>query len=137
MQEVNINLIAVIVAACVNMAVGSAWYGPLFGKLWMKFSGKTEESMKGDKANMPKVMGAMFVGAFVQAYVLAHVIRFAEVNTVLNGAITGFMLWLGFVAVTILQDVLFDKKNQNLAVINSGYNLVALMINGALLAIWI
>lgn len=48
----------------------------------------------------------------------------------------GFMAWLGFVATTMLADVLYEKKNKQLAVINLLYNLVALLINGALLAVW-
>lgn len=136
MFEQNINYLAVLVAAIINMALGSVWYGPLLGKQWMKLTGRTKESMEKEKGGMPKVMGGMVLLALVQALVLAAFVGYAGAVTVLTGAVVGFWAWLGFVFVTAMQDVLFEKKNSNLAGINIAYNLIALLINGAVLAVW-
>ncbi len=132
----NINLLAVLAAAFVNMFLGYVWYGPLFGKMWMKLTGRTKESMEKEKKEMPKVMGSMFVGALVMALVLALFINLTGAMDVQTGIKIGGLAWLGFVATTMLQDVLYEKKNMQLAAINLGYNLAALAINGALLAAW-
>ncbi len=136
MFEQSINYPAVLAAVIINMALGSVWYGPLFGKQWMKLTGRTKESMEKDKSDMPKVMGGMALLALVQALVLAAFVGYSGAVTVLSGAIVGFWAWLGFVFVTAMQDVLFEKKNNNLAGINLAYNLIALLINGAVLAVW-
>jgi hypothetical protein len=130
----DVNFIAVIIAAIVNMALGYAWYGPLFGKQWMKLTGRTKEDIEKGKKDMPMVMGTMFVGALVMAYVLAVFISLTNSTGAVAGAMIGFWAWLGFVATTMLQDVLYEKKNKNLAAINMGYNLTALVLNGAIIA---
>lgn len=135
-MQFNINYLAVLVAAIINMAVGYAWYGPLFGKMWMKLTGRTKESMEKDKKEMPKVMVSMFVGALVMSFVLAHFVIAGGAVEAVTGAMIGFWAWLGFVATTMLQDVLYEKKDKQLAAINLGYNLMVLLINGALLAVW-
>ncbi|MBI3341870.1 DUF1761 domain-containing protein, partial [Candidatus Curtissbacteria bacterium] len=38
-MEFQINYMAVVAAAVVNMVLGFLWYGPLFGKPWMKMMG--------------------------------------------------------------------------------------------------
>jgi hypothetical protein len=54
-----INWIAVFCSALVPLVVGFVWYGPLFGKAWLKASGLTEEQLKG--ANMAVIFGLTFV----------------------------------------------------------------------------
>ena len=136
MLMLEMNYIAILVAAIINMALGYAWYGPFFGNQWMKLTGRTKESMAKDKDKMPMIMGSMFVGALVMSYVLAVFVALTNSTTLEMGAMIGFWAWLGFVATTMLQDVLYEKKNKNLAMINLGYNLAVLVINGALLAVW-
>lgn len=133
---ININFMAVIVAAIANMVIGFIWYGPLFEKKWMKLSGRTKESMEKEKKDLPMVMGSMFVGALVTASILALFVGYAGATTIEIGAKIGFLAWLGFVATTILQDVLYEKKNKQLAAINLGFNFVALIVAGSILASW-
>jgi hypothetical protein len=38
---ITINYLAVIAAAIAAVGVGVLWYGPLFGKEWMKLMGYT------------------------------------------------------------------------------------------------
>ena len=47
MLDPNLNLVPVIIAGVLNMAIGAFWYSPLvIGKLWMRSMGKTEEELK-------------------------------------------------------------------------------------------
>ncbi len=44
---VDINYGAVLVAAIIEIVLGFLWYGPFFGKMWMKSIGVTEGKTKG------------------------------------------------------------------------------------------
>lgn len=47
----EINFLALLVAAISTLVVGFIWYNPkVFGTIWMKESGMTEEKMKGANA---------------------------------------------------------------------------------------
>ena len=137
-NPVNVNWLAVLAVAIVQMVVGFVWYSPmLFGNTWMKLSGRKMSDMEKQKANMPKMYGAMFLGALVLGFVLAHSVAYAGAKTLLDGALVGFWSWLGFIATASLASVLFDGKPFKLYLLNNGHYLVALLISGAVLAVWI
>ena len=107
------NLVAVLVAGIIPMVVGSIWYGPLFGKMWMKMIGKTEEELR-ESMSPIKMYVVTFVFALVMAYVLAHVLQaFADAYAV-TGLVAGlqgaFWMWLGFLLTTSYQAVAFEDK---------------------------
>ena len=65
----EINFLALLVAALSTLLVGFVWYHPkVFGTIWMKESGLTEESMKG--ANMALIFGLAVVYAFLMGLTL-------------------------------------------------------------------
>lgn len=133
MPSVDISVWAVLVAAVVNMAVGSFWYSKgLFGKEWAKLVGRKLEDMSGGGTGY----AVAAVGALVQAYILAHFVQYAGATTFWDGIVTGFWLWLGFVAVVTAVHLVFEGRSWALWKINAGYFLVILLINGGLLAAW-
>src|SRR3989344_1420959 len=118
MPNVDINIWAVIVAAVVIMVVGSFWYSKsLFGKEWAKLVGRKLEEMSGGG----KGYAVATAGALLQAYILAHFVQYAGATTFWDGIVTGFWLWLGFVAIVIAINVAFEGKSWVLWKINSGY----------------
>ncbi len=130
---VPVNYIAVAIAAVLAMVVGSVWYSKaLFGKQWMKLTGVSSDSAK--KGNMSMLYGIMFVGALVEAYVLAHFVHYAGAYSLINGIKTGVWAWLGFVLTTSLANSMFEGRPMKLLYINAGYALVNLMIMGAVIA---
>jgi hypothetical protein len=139
MQTVEVSNVAVLVSAVVYMVLGFLWYGPLFGKPWMKLVGMTKEHMEeAKKKGMGKTYGLSFVGALVMFYVLAHFAKYAQASTMTEGMQTGFWAWLGFVATTGMNEFLFavKKKPWKLYFINQGYLLIGLLVGGAILATW-
>ena len=60
-----VNWLSVVVAALSGFVVGSIWYGPLFSKPWMHYSGMTRE--KGAQANPALIFGGAFVLNLVAA----------------------------------------------------------------------
>lgn len=133
MPDVDINWLAVVAAAAINMVVGYVWYGKyLFGKEWSKLSGKKMAEM----GSGPSSYALTALGALVQAYILSHFVVYTASTTFSEGAVTGFWLWLGFVAVTMAVNIVFEGRSWSLWKINAGYFLVVLLINGGLLATW-
>jgi hypothetical protein len=136
-QNVDVNLMAVIIATIANIALGFAWYSKaLFGKQWMRELGLSEASMKANKEGMNKTYALMTLASLVMAYVLAHVISVFDAQTVFEGIQGGFWVWLGFIATTALNGVLWEKKSWNFYGITAGYYLVSLCLMGAILTLW-
>ncbi len=134
MPSADIDLVAVLVATLINMIVGAIWYMPgVFGRPWSKLAGRRMEDMR-KNAGLGYAITA--VGAVIQAWILAHFVYYAGANTAVKGAVVGFMLWLGFVAITQGVNTVFAGTRKKLWAINTGYFLVVLIINGALLATW-
>ena len=129
---IQVNYVAVAVAGLSAMIVGSVWYGPLFGKAWMKLVGISKTDVK--KEEMPILYGVMFVGALVEGYILSLFIHYAGAYTLLNGAKTGLWAWLGFVAPVMLGNYMFAKRPLKLFQIDAGYALVNLLVMGAIIA---
>lgn len=136
MPEVTVNYVAVIVAAIANMVLGVVWYGPLFGKLWMKEAGKTKKDLDAAKKDMPKLYAVAFVGAVVTAYVLAIFVSWAQISTIALAIILGFLVWLGFILTISLQSLLWEGKSQKLFLLNNGYNFVSLIVMASIIAAW-
>ena len=66
MENVAINFWAVIVAALSMFVMGGLWYSPaLFGKLWAKENGFTEDFVNG--GNKLKIFGGSFLLSLIMA----------------------------------------------------------------------
>ena len=134
MQEVTINWLALIVAIAAKVILGALWYSPIaFAPPWSRLAGITQEQMK---TAMPKALPVDIISAIVMAFVLVHAVRYAGAHGVLQGAAVGFFNWLGFVAATHIAGVFWERRPFGLFAINTGYQLVSLLIMGAILATW-
>jgi hypothetical protein len=132
MPSVDVNWWAVFVAALINMAAGAVWYSnALFAKPWTKLTG---HKMGEGSAGTGYAVTA--VGALVQAWIFVHFVRYAGAITAVKGAVVGFWLWLAFVAIVMATNIVFEGRPWKLWSINSGYFLVVMVVNGALLAAW-
>ena len=137
--EANINYLALLVAAIINIVLGFLWYSPLlFGKPWMKLMGFTEKHMQeAKKKGMTKTYIIMIISTLVMTYVLAHFVDYLEVTTVSTALQLGCWIWLGFVAPIMLGSVLWEGKSVKLYLINVLYYLVALCLMAIILALWV
>ncbi|MFT5145106.1 MAG: hypothetical protein ACI80V_001244 [Rhodothermales bacterium] len=138
MQEPN--LLAVLVAGLIPMVVGAVWYGPLFGKKWLAFQGKTAEEVQAE-INPLKTYGVTLVMSILTAYVLAHtLLAFASATGEVGlwaGLQGGFWVWLGFVVTAQWNEVGFAGKEVGHWLLDTAASLVGLLIMGAILALWV
>ena len=135
---VDINYLAVLVAAVAAMAIGAFWYSPIgFGKQWMKLSEMTEKKIEDEKKKgMGKTYAVAFAGTLVMSFVLAYFVDYTQAMTIAEGIQAGFWLWLGFIATVQLGIVLWEGKPIKLYLINSAHYLTTLVVMGAILAVW-
>lgn len=135
MPTVEINYLAVVVAAAASMVVGAIWYSPLlFAKPWQELVGiKTDAVQSG--ASMAMVIAA--IAGLLTAFVLRHFVVYAGANTWQEGAIVGFWVWLGFVVTTLLVHNAFEQRRKKLFLINAGHHFVELITMGIILTLWV
>jgi len=140
MEFSSINWLAVIVCVVVSMVVGFIWFGPkTFFPIWWKAIGKSE-SQSPSVQNPLAMWGLTIIAAFIQAVSMSLMVHalgsmMSGGATLGSGALTGFMLWLGFVAPTSLTNKLF--ANQPKAwVLEAGNHLLNFILIGAILGAW-
>lgn len=134
-MDVAINYLAVLIAAAVIVGLGYLWYGRLFGKYWMKLKGYTPESMKTMKMSSRKSMALVILSAFVMAFVLALLVRLLNPIGVGGAFMLTLLIWTGFVATTMGNQVLFEDGSVKLYAFNAGYYFVALFLASLVLVL--
>jgi hypothetical protein len=128
------NWLAVIGAAAAAVALGFLWYGPLLGRQWMALMGFTQASMEeARRKGMTLNYVLMAISALVMAYVLGV---FTSVVTPTDALFLAFWLWLGFVATTLVGQVLWEGKSWTLYAINAGYYFISMLLMAAIFAWW-
>ena len=132
---------AVAVCAVLAMVLGFIWYGPLFGKRWMKATGMdTMDPIKQkemQKKSMPLYL-VQFALALFQAFVLAWYV--GTLNSISSGVHTAFSIWLAFIIPTLASSVMWTADNGKVKwtkfVLQAGYQLALFFIFGTILGMW-
>ena len=159
----EINFYALLTAAFSTLVIGFIWYHPkVFGTIWMRESGMTEE--KGKTMNMPMVFGLSFLYSFFIAFILEALTihQFGAIGmvggdptlakpsyaafmadygmafrTFKHGMLHGFIAGLFFALPVIAVPALYERKSWKYILINGGYWIVACMIMGGIVCGWI
>lgn len=131
MNDVDINWLAVLVAALVPMVVGVAWYDQLFGDAWLRTIGKTREELGGPGFGYVLALAA----AVVNSILLAVLVDWAGAGSFEEGLLVGVLAW-GFVATTSAVNSLFAGRPMQLYAIDAMYHLASLAAMGVVLSVW-
>lgn len=132
--HLHLNIVAVIVCAVVQWIIGAAWYSPaLFAKPW---AAMLNLNMGAKPKGLWLGMVASLVGDLLLCLILSHIVHFAAAETLVAGAIVGFMIWLAFFVAPSLAQGIYEQRPFNLFAINQGYWLVCLIFAGGILAVW-
>ena len=134
-MEIQLNYVAVLLAAIAAMAVGALWYSPLlFVKAWLKETGLSEKDMKKGMSPMA-AMGVGFLVQLLSAYVLAHFLVLVQADSMQEALQAGFWIWLGFIATTQIGSVLWETKSIKYFVINAAHTLLSMLVMAAVLTV--
>ncbi|MEX2029884.1 MAG: DUF1761 domain-containing protein [Anaerolineales bacterium] len=126
----GINWIAVVIGVVLSNALGFLWYGPLFGKPWMKALGKKASELQASPASYV-VTG---VTSLITMIVLAAAIRAFGSASVVDGAIVGVVLYIGLVGAPTYVGTTFEGRPVTVWYINALYNVVVFGVMGAVFA---
>lgn len=135
----NINWLGVVACVVVSMIVGSIWFSQkTFFPAWWKAIGKSEKDGPGSQ-NMGVLWSLTILASFVQAIFMSLMVNamgsLTGGNTLASGALTGFLVWLGFVAPSSLTNKLFANR-LTAWVLEAGNHLVTFVLVGAILGVW-
>jgi len=128
----EVNYIAVVLGAVFNMILGTLWYGPLFGKTWLKLINKREEEIK----SSPWLYVAAFVAAFVSALTLALIVQAFGYTTFLPGLLAGVVVAVGVVAMVTLTFSIFEGPPLGVWFLFGLFQLVVFAVEGGVFAVW-
>ncbi|WP_131684826.1 DUF1761 family protein [Pseudarthrobacter sp. YALA5] len=126
-MELNINWLAVLLAALAGFIVGGLWYSVLFAKVWQREAGVTDEQLKHGTV---RVFAGSFLLAVVMAVALAAFIGNGGAGF---GALAGLAAGLAWVAAALGVNYLFERRSLTLFAINASYNIVTFTAMGAII----
>jgi hypothetical protein len=126
----GMNYLAVLAAAVAAFAVGAAWYG-ILGRPWMRAARIDPAAMK--MSPVPFVVS--FIAELVMAWLLAGLMAHIgpEAMSVSGGLVTGFFVWLGFVATVLAVNHRYQGFGWMLTLIDGGHWLAVLLAMGAVI----
>jgi hypothetical protein len=129
----HVNFLAILAAAVINFILGWLWFGPVFGKTWVKLGG-------GELKPGPLNVIVGFITSLIIAIVLdlTVIVAFRALQNagIGIGLAAGFAGWFGFIAPVTVGPVIYERKSLKLWLMNNAYWLVSLLIMGAILAAW-
>ena len=128
----DINILAVIAATVAHQLIGLLWYGPLFGKMWLRGIGRTQEELgSGTQAIIVASLAAL-----VMAFALALLLTVPERVDVVTGLTFGALTGVGFVATTTVINGAFEQRSWTVILLFAAYEIITLIVMGAILAAW-
>lgn len=135
----KLNWLAIVVAALATFFLGALWYMPLFGKTWVRLQGWSETQVKEIQARTPP---ALFFGSMILCYLLVAlalgllITNLVPESDAVGGALVGFVLWLGVAAAIGWTGHISSGKDHGIFLIDTSYQLVYLVMIGAIVGVW-
>ena len=120
MNLLDVNWLAVVLAAACGFVIGGIWYGPVMGRKWMGAVGLTEEQI--GQGNMARIYGGAFLFSLLASWTLAHTFAsYAQDLSVTVKVVTALGVAVGFIVPAIGTNYLFSQKSRTLFFIDAGY----------------
>lgn len=131
------HILVVFIAAIAAFAIGAVWYSPaLFAKAWVRAQGHTPEKVAAMRASAGRAYGVSFLCFMLMASVICVLLAHLGVTDWKMGAMWGAHLWLGIAVPIGLTANVYSDKPLMAWVIDAGYQLVYLLVMGAIIGAW-
>jgi len=130
--NLDINWLAVLVAAVVTFVLGGVWYGPLFEKVWRAAEGKADPH-PGQK-HPAFVYGLSFVLMLIAAAALA--VAIGPDPGITKSISFGLVVGVGWVATSFGVNYLFAGRRFVLFAVDAGYNVVLFALIGLIIGLF-
>lgn len=119
----NVSVWPILIGGALNMILGMLWYGPFFGKKWMKLMGIDEVN----KDEMQKSAGIGYfisiITALAYGYTMDLLINSLGINNLVFAILLGLLVIIGFQLPTAVKPLLWEDKPRSLFIINFGFEI--------------
>jgi hypothetical protein len=135
----NLNFWAILVSGAVFWIIGGVWYAAIFTKPWQEalgFNALDEAGKAKLQKDFPKALLAHFVSGLLTSFVMAKIVSAMGATSFADGMVQGFWLWLAFAFTIHWISLMFEKRPQQVFLINNGFYLIAFAVIGGILAVW-
>jgi hypothetical protein len=127
----EINFLAVFLAALSAFFLGYLWYTVIFQKPWQKEIGMGDNNKNVQPPNLGKLLIGSFILELLMAFNLAAFIG-ADKDWMF-GLLAGLAAGLGWVSLAFGVNYLFEGKSLKLWLINASYNTVVFAVMGLII----
>jgi len=137
MPQVHINYLAVLVSAVLAFAIGGLWYSPfLFANQWVNAHGFTEERVNEMQKGASKAYSISLVCQVLTALAMAVIAGYLHLTAFVQGLKLGLLAWGGFALPLGLMATMFTDRKMTVFLIDTGYQLVFLLVIGSIISVW-
>jgi hypothetical protein len=133
------HTLPVVISVVASMILGFLWYGPFFGKIWMRYMGitpKRAEEYKKSGKSMASSYVLMIITTAISVTVLGMLLGATGGTGTWDGIKMGILAWVGFIATFSMGSVLWEGKPWGLWFLNNSYSFLNFVISGAILGTW-
>ncbi len=131
-MDLEIDLLAVLLATVAHQALGFLWYGLLFSGTWLRAMGKSKEDIgQGGGPDATVATGALL--SLVSALGIALLLTLADDPTVSDGIAVGAVCGVAFAAASTFMIGIYEQKKMILVTLFSGYQIAGFVIMGAII----
>jgi hypothetical protein len=134
----DVNVWAVLASAVASMVIGSIWYGPLFGKIFMREIGMdkwTPERQAAEKKRMGVAYALQFAASVLMFYVLSSFFYDLGNLSVKSGVMVALCVWIGFVVPVKVGDMIW-AGSKTLFWLSVGNMFFTLLAAGVIIGAW-
>lgn len=140
-MEVALPWLQIVLMTIASWIGGALWFGPLFGKMWMKIHHGEHILSKWEMEEMKKGMAILLVSELVATFVMMMTLAFLiKMLPWFSGMHIALMVWIGFILPMTVSNVLWwaEKKKMMLPkiILASSYRLIMLLLAGYLYSGW-
>jgi Protein of unknown function (DUF1761) len=131
----SVNWLAVVLAVVASMALGMGWY-TLLADRWIAATGRKKDELMGAGGSVtPFIWGAAC--QLVMAYFIALLTpSVMGVTNVVNAVLLAAHLWLGFVITSMILNHRYQNQKWALTLIDGGYLLGVMIVQGIVIGLF-
>ncbi len=126
----NLDIIAIITATLATFAIGFLWYGPIFGKAWMKLNNVPD--VKPPKDEMIKSIIAGLSNTLMLNLAVALLLMMLNSDSLGGALIFGIIMWFGISVYVTIGDLVWLKRPVAHFWINAPHNLLVILASIAI-----
>ena len=132
-MTLELNWLAIVVAAVAGYALGAIWFMPrVFGNAWMKEMGKTPSEL----GSPARAMAVAAVTTFISTIVLATILAAMSAQSLYDHIAVSTLLALGIYGLTMFSDSFFCGWSLKFVGLQAGYRVVMFILIGGVLSLF-